>query len=305
MSGRKSDLKSDLRFDAHTKAALLRRLREDVGRIERHMPRMEDAHATWRVRGQKGGWWLGADAADALLPGGLATDALHEIKARARGAGAAAAPASAGDWLAAFAFATRLAVRRIEALDGHAAPVIAWCWPRAFANEFGRPSAAGFARLGLDPHRLIIVETAREAATLDALEECLKGSGLALAIGAVREVPPTPARRLSLAAGEAGTACLIVTHPSRPAALATATRWRITRQTSARQSFDAAAPGSARFSLTLERCRARPESTAKPPILVEWSDETHRFAMASVMAGHASHARRAGSGAAEPAVRTG
>jgi protein ImuA len=238
------------------------------------------------------------------LPAGLAANALHEIKGRP----SALHGASAADWMAGIGFAARLAVRRIDALAGPlrpkgAGPWILWCWPRALAGEFGSPSAAGFVRLGVDPSRLIIVETARQCETLNAMEEGLRAQSLALVIGALDEADLTPARRLSLAAGEAATPCLLITHPASEPAAATATRWRVTRQPSAPHPFDPRAPGASRFSIALERCRERPESAAQPAMLVEWSDETRRFDLASVVADLPAHARGAGSDAAPAAVR--
>lgn len=295
------------------KAALIGRLRDSIRRIERHAPRFDaraaprpaEADAASRPSAPPA-WRLGDQSLDALLPFGLATDGLHEVKAAGR---QPAAGASAGEWMAALGFAARLAARRIETGSdpggGAGGGFIAWCWPRALAAEFGRPSAAGFARLGLDPARLLIIETARPADALDALEECLRASSLALVIGALDCLQPTPARRLSLAAGEARTPCLLVTHPGAAAAPATATRWRVAPAPSAAHPFDSRASGNARLSLSLERCRARPECAARPPLLVEWCDETRRFSLAAVVADHPAQARGAGIGAARSAVRAG
>ncbi len=70
------------------------------------------------------------------------------------------------------------------------------------ANELGRPSHAGLLQLGLDPSRILFVETPRAAEALVGLEEGLKSASIALAIGVFHELDLTPARRLSLAAGE-------------------------------------------------------------------------------------------------------
>jgi protein ImuA len=138
--------------------------------------------------------------------------------------------------------------------------------------------------LGLDPSRLIIVETMRASEALNAIEEGLRAQSLAAVIGVLDEAELTPARRLSLAAGETATPCLLITHPASEPAGATATRWRVKRDRSAPHPFDSRAPGAARFSVALERCKARPESVAQPPMLLEWSDETRRFDLASIVA---------------------
>ena len=246
---------------------------------------------------------------DELLPRGLETNSVHEVK----GIASALGGASAGDWMAAIGFAARLAVRRVEALSAVRAraappsvtqPWVLWCWPRTLAGEFGAPSAAGLAHLGLDPSRLLIVETARAGEALNALEESLKASSLAVVIGVLDEIELTPARRLSLAAGETATPCLIVTHPASEPAGATATRWRVGRAPSAGHRFDPRAPGPSRFSAILERCRARPESASRPPLILEWSDETRRFGLASVVADLPAQTCGAQSGAFAATVRT-
>jgi protein ImuA len=243
-----------------------------------------------------------------LLPRGLEPSSVHEIK----GAPSAPGGASAADWLGAIGFAARLAVRRLAGLAEMPSasaqppgfqPWVLWCWPKALAGEFGAPSAAGFAHLGLDPSRLVIVETARAGEALNAIEESLKAQSLAVVIGVLDEIELTPARRLSLAAGETATPCLVVTHPASAPAGATATRWRIGRSASAAHRFDRRAPGAMRFEAVLERCRAKPESAARPAMFLEWSDETRRFGLASVVADLPAQTRGDGGGAIPAAVR--
>jgi protein ImuA len=248
-------------------------------------------------------WELGCSAADALLPKSIETNAVHEVK----GVPSVAGGASAADWMASIGFAARLAARRVDSFSATRSasrPWVLWCWPKTMAGEFGSPSSAGFAHLGLAPARLIIVETARSGDALNAIEESLKGASLAVVVGVLDDLDLMPARRLSLAAGEMATPCLIVTHPASAPAGATATRWRIKRLPSAAHRFDPRAPGASRFEVALERCRARPESAAQPPFVLEWSDETHRFDLASVVADLPAQTRRAGSGADAPAFRS-
>jgi protein ImuA len=294
--------------NASVQAAVIERLRSRILSLERHAPRRGPA-AIPETKDQglaarkRPPWELGCDAGDALLPGGLETNAVHEIK----GAPSVAGGASASDWMTGIGFAARLAVRRTDALSAMKSanrPWVLWCWPKAIAGELGSPSLTGFAYLGLDPACLIIVETARAAEALNAIEESLKGASLAVVIGVLDEVDLMPARRLSLAAGEMATPCLIVTHPASEPAGATATRWRIKRLPSALHRFDPRAPGLSRFEVALERCRARPASVARPPFILEWSDETRGFGLASVMADLPAETRRARSGADAPTLRT-
>lgn len=310
-----SGLSPDPGKDA-VKDSVIESLRSRILHIERHAPRRGASavpensplpRSRRRLR-----WELGCPACDDLLPRGLEANSLHEIK----GVPSAIHGASAADWMAGIGFAARLAVRRIDTFaageEAHASssmagsgigPWVLWCWPRQLAGEFGSPSAAGLASLGLDPSRLIIVETARAGDALNAIEESLRAQSLAVVIGIVEEAELTPARRLSLAAGETATPCLLVTHPASEPAGATATRWRVQRGGSAPHTFDPRAPGAPRFSIALERCRARPESAARSPMLLEWSDETRRFDLASIVADIPAQARGADGRAVPAAVR--
>jgi protein ImuA len=240
------------------------------------------------------GWTLGLSALERRLPAGLDPAALHEVKPEMR-----ADAAVAGDWAAALGFALRLALCRLQGLD-HApgAPRILWCWPAVLACELGQPHGHGLSALGLEPSTCLFVETARPADALWAMEEGLRSGSMALVIGVLDEAELTPTRRLSLAAAEQRTPCLLVTHPRLPAAGSTATRWRVGARGSGPHAFDASAPGAARYALTLERCRHGPLAAQPLSLLVEWSDETHRFRMAAAMADRAPAPRRTGRGAA-------
>jgi hypothetical protein len=246
-------------------------------------------------------WRLGCPQIDRLLPQGLDPGGVHEVKSLSR-----EDSASAGDWMTSLGFALRLAVRRAVMAQANAqqanlhqaksqdapkqdgpkpdGPWILWCWPRALASEFGAPSMLGLNHLGLDPSRVLIVEPARAAEALVALEDGLKSSSLSLALGIFDEIALTPARRLSLAAAASGTPCLLVTHPAAEAAAATSTRWRVQRQLSAPHAFDARAPGNTRFLVNLERCRSQPQNAQHRSSLLEWCDETFAFRLASGVA---------------------
>lgn len=266
-------------------AEVIKTLRAAIAGIER--PSLQTPGG--RRRQETEAWRMGCREADALLPQGLETDSLHEVKAFETVRGA-----SAADWMASLGFSLRLSALRLAAMHRQGrAGVVLWCWPRVMAQELGHVSGRGIASLGLDPSRIIIVETAREAETLQALEEGLKSGTLALALGVFEEASLNAARRLSLAAQARRTPCLITTHPGREAAAGCATRWRVCRTRSAPHPFDAKAPGLSRFTVTLERCRARPQSAGLPSLGLEWCDETLRFRMAAELAADAALPRGA------------
>ena len=282
---------------APKRKAVLERLRQAIDNIERRGPTLGPSalapSTLARAKDAKPVWQFGCPQADRrLLANGLETNAIHEIKPVPLGSGTAA-----GDWTAGIGFSLRLAVRRMHALEADPRshkPWALWCWPKVLASELGRPTAAGLIRLGLDPNRLIFVETARASDTLLALEEALKSKSLSLVFGVLDDIALTPTRRLSLAAAAGKTPCLLVTHAASPPAGATATRWRIERAISGRHAFDPRAPGNPRFVIDLERCRSHHAHAGLPPLTVEWSDETHRFAVAAELADHtfAAHGAR-------------
>ena len=273
-------------------------LRAEVRAIERHP-------AQFCGQGNQNGssWTLGADDVDAMLGEGLSPSGLHEIKPAASVGGSA--PASA----AAIGFALRLAVRRIVGLsqgrtasadprdsgrDGTAGlpnssgspnsgvsktGLIVWCWQAAIAADTGRLYGPGLADLGLDPSRLLIVETARAADTLWALEEALRSRAAILVAGVIGATGLTEARRLSLASESFATPCLLMTGANQPETPAAASRWRVglvappARRTG--ESF--------KVTAVIERWRSAASLKAahlkndNPPFALEWCDEAHRF----------------------------
>lgn len=264
------------------KTLLLDGLRRRIRSIERHALPMEAGEAQ-RLHPP---WTLGTPEIDAVLgPAGLSLSGVHEIKPQVSGA-------IAGDWMAALGFAHRLMVRRLittrQDVGGgslrNSSPLVLWCSPATFLAELGWPYGPGLSALGLDPRHLIMAETARAGDALWAIEEGLKSQSLAIVLAVLDEVDLTPARRLSLAAAEYQTPCLLITHPRSAATAATATRWRVSRQRSASHPFDADAPGAARYGAALERCRHRHAVPPSSPHLLEWSDAAYRFRMVAKLA---------------------
>lgn len=239
-------------------------------------------------------WQLGVPEVDGLLgPEGLEIGGVHEIKPALQEQGTD----WAATWATAFIFSLTLAIRRCAMTDGRARRPILCCRPAAMANEFGSLYGPGLRALGLDPERLIIVETKTATDTLWAIEEGLKSRSLALVLGALQEVELTPARRLALAASAYRVPCVLLTHPRTETMAATATRWRVGPLPSAPHPFDPHAPGALRFTVDLERCRARPLSAETASFSLEWCDEALCFRLAPGVADRADAARESGSGA--------
>jgi protein ImuA len=145
---------------------------------------------------------------DHILHGAVTRGALHEIVA-----------ASPGDAAAASGFALALAARFAAAFPS-GAPII-WILEDHAKTETGAPYAPGLAAYGIDPARLIIVETASGQDSLWAMEEALKCravAAVAAEIWRLKSYDLTASRRLVLAAKKSGTPGLLV--PSSLAGLA-------------------------------------------------------------------------------------
>jgi protein ImuA len=183
----------------------------------------------------------GAPALDSWLPaGGLARAGLHEFTGDPPG-------------YAPLALATILAARS----DG---PVI-WIRLLQAGGERGLPYAYGLAQLGLDPDRLVLVETPKPLDALWAAEESLRArcAGAVLLDGLAPDL--TAQRRLLLAA-EQGEGPLLAAYAGGRAAGSSAatTRWRVA---------SVAAGGATRFQVALERCRG---GRAGRSWLLDWSE---------------------------------
>ena len=147
---------------------------------------------------------LGVESLDSALAGGLALGRVHMLCGRPGHDGA----------LTGFTVAL---LRRILAQADEAAPVV-WC-PAAAAGGSGMLYAAGLAALGLDPGRLLIVDSPSPGARLAALEDILRTEGLAAVIVEYDRVSQTSdywmrlARRAQLAAEASGVTGLLLGWP--------------------------------------------------------------------------------------------
>jgi protein ImuA len=228
-----------------------------VAELRRLLPRLESVGATRALP-------FGLTDLDAHLPqGGLTVGALHEI-----------APQQHGDTPAAFGFLAALMARFTPATR----PVLLVAAAHVFA-EHGRPHGHGLHQLGLDPARLILVETRNEKQALWAMEEALRSAVPAAIGGVVARLDLKASQRLQLTAGEAGLPLLLLRPiSSTEDASAAATRWRIGAAEAARDRFGLMT--HTRWNVRLERCRnGRPGDW-----LVELDHAAYRFSLAAALA---------------------
>jgi protein ImuA len=175
--------------------------------------------------------------------GKLAASGLHEIRA-----------ATYRDHPAALAFALAVLGEHLTRQDRAPSPVL-WCLTERAAREWGAPYGPGLLALGLDPALVLIVQARNALDAAWALEEGLKAQAFIAALGQVEVKTPLIARRLGLAAQTSRTPCLLLSGHQGGGLPGTLTRWRVAAAGSSPAPFDASAPGTPCWHLTLERCR--------------------------------------------------
>jgi protein ImuA len=248
---------------ARNRAALVEELR-------RLLPGMAEARKTLP---------FGLSALDSCLPdGGLACGALHEIVPEPR-----SIPATFGfiaAILARIAFST-LSPKEREGrfyASGNVSGPFFVVLPTYGFREYGRLHGHGLRALGLDPARLILVETAHRNETLWAIEEALHSGAPAAVAGLIDKLDLRTSQRLHLAATDCGLPLLLLRPAQNLEASAAATRWRVGTAEAARDRFGLIT--RPRWHLRLERCRnGRPGEW-----VVEYDHVAHRFSLAATLA---------------------
>ncbi|HMO75560.1 MAG TPA: hypothetical protein PKD99_06915 [Sphingopyxis sp.] len=227
-------------------AGLRRRLARIAGDAE---PRAEGAG---RIASGHAGF-------DAALGGGLARGRMHEFFA-----------ADALDAASAAAFAALLA------LCGEGDAPILWLRMDDGARRAGQVYGPGFAELGGDPGRLLIVEAGDASALLRAANDAARAPGSAAVVveswGAMPALDLTAGRRLVLAARGAGTTLLMLRLAASPVPSVAETRWDVRAAPSAALAAEAA--GGPAFDLELLRWRAGP---AGMRWRLEWNRDERSF----------------------------
>jgi len=155
---------------------------------------------------------LGHGAVDAVLQGGLARGAVHEVFAPESRHAAAATGFAAG-------LAWRSAVRR---------PLM-WVQQDFVARESGALSMNGFAELGFDPRRIVVVRATDADMALRVTADALACNALGAVVldvwGHARQLDLSISRKLTLAAQTSGVTCVVLRTATDPSASAAETRW--------------------------------------------------------------------------------
>ncbi len=186
-----------------------------------------------------GVWPFGAPAVDACLPGGgLPLGVLHEVSAM--GIDVEAGASGAGF---------------LACLVGAIARGREVFWIGPAVADLHPP---GLLTYGLDPGRLVMVETRDDDASLAAMEAVLRAGGAGAVVGEVGRLGRVAARRLQLACLKHGTTGFVLRrwpHGRKPMAeepIAAVTRWEIAPAPTA---IIAGTPGPARWRVRLVHAR--------------------------------------------------
>jgi protein ImuA len=241
---------------------------------------------------------FGLSTLDSCLPdGGLVRGALHEVVPEPY-----SIPATIGfiaAILARVSFSTpfpREEDRRLYS-GGNTRDPLFLVMPTYGFREYGRLHSHGLRALGLDPARLILVETSHRKQTLWAIEEALNSGTPAAVAGVIDKLDLKTSQRLHLAATDCGLPLFLLRPAQNLEASAAATRWRVGTAEAARDRFGLIT--RPRWHLTLERCRnGRPGEW-----VVEYDHVAHRFSLAAALADPA-HTRGASKSHEEHRART-
>jgi protein ImuA len=224
---------------------------------------------------------FGVAALDCHLPnGGLAESALHEVVPATQ----AAFPAAFGFIVAALArfispppSSMHSGARKRDPGGGREKKIL-FVMPGYQSRQCGRLSGHGLNRLGFDPRRAILVETAHRRDTLWALMEALRSGAPQAIVGMIDKLDLKTSQKLHLAATDSGLPLLLLRPSQTLESSAAATRWRIGAATGARDRFGCYT--RPRWLLQLERCRnGRPGEW-----VVEYDHVTHRFSLVAALA---------------------
>jgi protein ImuA len=175
-------------------------LRGSIARLEAH----GGVHTPGRVA-------LGHIDADAMLQGGLATGAVHEVFAEGR-------QSAAGTGFIA-GLAGRVTTRR---------PLV-WVRQDFTEIESGALSASGLAELGLNPRLLVTVQASDVETALRTAADALACDTLGAVVlevwGQARQLDLVASRKLTLAAQTSGVTSLVLRVAAEPQPSTAETRW--------------------------------------------------------------------------------
>lgn len=164
----------------------------------------------------------------------------------------------------------------VLALSAAEARVIFWIRQDFLDTETGVLNASGFAELGLDVARIILVKARDAEGVLRAGEQAARCAALGAVVMEIWGEPKildfTASRRLSLAASKSKVPIFMLRAAAKPSQSAASTRWSIRSAPS--RALEANAPGFPAFDVTLLRHRG---GMTGSHWWVEWSRDQRCF----------------------------
>jgi protein ImuA len=158
-------------------------------------------------------------------------------------------------------------------------PAILFLQLQTDAQEMGLPYGLGLNSFKLDPERLVYIRTDTIVELLWAIEEAIACRAVAAVVADIvhphKALDFTASRRLSLRAASSGASVFVVRYGREREASAARFRWQVSPAPSQPPPYDANAPGSPRWQVTLEkgslggRRKVAPEGEV---FLVDWTE---------------------------------
>lgn len=161
----------------------------------------------------------------------------------------------------------------------HGRPAILFLQLHSDAQEMGLPYGLGLNSFGLDPERLVYIRTETIVELLWAIEEAIACRAVTAVVADIvhphKALDFTASRRLSLRAAASGASVFLVRYGREREASAAKFRWRVSPAPSQPPPYDANAPGSPRWQVTLEKGSLGGRRKAAPDgeiFLVDWTE---------------------------------
>jgi protein ImuA len=153
-------------------------------------------------------------------------------------------------------------------------PVILMMQLTADSREMGVPYGPGLKSFGLDSDAVILTRTDTVTEFLWTIEEAVSSTAVAAVIADIashqHDIDFTVSRRLVLRAAATSTSVYLVRYGTGREASAAKYRWKVLPTPSGSPPFDARAPGSPRFAVTLEKGQIAGFS-ADRSLLMDWT----------------------------------
>ena len=200
-------------------------------------------------------------------------------------------PATYGD-ISPYGF-TLVALRNISMHSSmHSNERFLWCMTAPQPLENGLLFAPGLKNIGINPSKLIQIETRRTIDLLWAMEEAARSGAVRAVVGIADSITFTQSRRLSLAAVRGQTPVFLLRPHNNTGASTAFSRWRLSSRPSQINIFNAKAPGRAAYQVELYSCRDGRKGKWTCHYETSKHNQTHRLSVVAASGHGAPEARQ-------------